>query len=358
MIMIALSVTLAVLFITTNMIYWYLAVKTGFLSTKYFLQLAILGLGTTSGLGLVLVLVKSRASIFQVLTLVLVIALTLLLFSLLITKLFLRPGDRMRSLHSYSRSFARFDHPLRRFRLTTEDGVSIQAIQVVNDLPCESAIIVCHGGGRSKDIHANVTTCELLAERYAVFTFDWRGHQESAGFWTGDGISKYDLKAMIEHVKALGYKKVGIVAWSFGAWTAIVEGAEFGNFDALVAAAPPPATLREAAMAKQLFDIGFKWWAFPIRVLLAVVRNFKTHAYEFDLSLATVIGDLAPIPLLLVCNEFDTAIGAGQDEFQQLLEKAGSPKELQVLKGRGHIYDWPNTFHYLNLVLNWLEKTL
>jgi pimeloyl-ACP methyl ester carboxylesterase len=348
----------ALLFIASNAIYWYLAIGTGLLSTKYFLQLALLGLCTASGIWLFAVLIEGRSSILYALILAFVALLTLLTLSLFFIKLFIRPGDRLRSLHSYSRSFARFDHPIHRFRLTTEDGVSIQAIQVLSDAPSKTAVIVCHGAGRSKDIHANVITCELLAEKYNVFTFDWRGHQESGGYWTGDGINKYDLKAVIEHVKGQGYEKIGVVAWSFGAWTAIIEGAEFKNFDALVAAAPPPTILREAAMAKQLFDVGLKWWAWPIRIALKALRNFRTRQYDFDLSLETVIGDLAPIPLLLVCNDFDTAIGVGRDAFQRLFDKAGHPKEFHVLKGEGHIYDWPNTFHHLNLVLNWLERTL
>ncbi|MDQ1301475.1 MAG: uncharacterized protein QG637_1397, partial [Chloroflexota bacterium] len=245
-----------------------------------------------------------------------------------------------------------------RFRLRTEDGVMIQAVRLIGPARRPKAVIVCHGGGRSKDIWANVATCELLAEQYDVFTFDWRGHQESGGFWTGDGASKYDLKAVVEHVRGRGYGRIGVVGWSFGAWIAIIAGATFHNFDALVAAAPPPATLREVEMARSALGVMTRWWAWPLRGLVSIMLNLRVHSYATEASLEPLIADLAPIPLLLVCNEYDTAIGVPAARFQQLFDQAGEPKRLAILPGRGHIYDWPNTHHYLNLVRAWLAETL
>ena len=45
----------------------------------------------------------------------------------------------------------------------------------------------CNGGGRHKDVYASVITCEYLFQDYDVITFDFRGHHESGGIWTGDG---------------------------------------------------------------------------------------------------------------------------------------------------------------------------
>jgi hypothetical protein len=99
----------AFLFIASNVIYWYLTIKTGYLSTVYSLQLALLGLSTASGIWLFLVLLDSPTSVLQVLLLAFVAFLTLVTLSLITIMLFIKPGDRMRSLYSYSRSFARFD---------------------------------------------------------------------------------------------------------------------------------------------------------------------------------------------------------------------------------------------------------
>ena len=141
-------------------------------------------------------------------------------------------------------------------------------------------VIACHGGGRTKNIYANVATCELLFQDFDILTFDFRGHGESGGRWTGDGATIYDLKAVIDYAREQGYGKVGVIGRSFGAWTAILEVAHFHNADALVAAAPPPTDMREVEISKILFKWGYKWWAFPGRAAVAVLRDVRISGYN------------------------------------------------------------------------------
>lgn len=348
----------ATAFIIFTTIFWILQLATQFLSTRYALQLGLATASAATGLALIGGLLRLPSSPAQAAALVGAGFFTLLSLAIAGLKLFSFPANRTYSLKALSRAFAAFSSPVERFRLRTEDGVAIQALRMIGPQRRAKAVIVCHGGGRSKDIWANVATCELLAEQYDVFTFDWRGHQESGGCWTGDGASKYDLKAVVEHVRASGYARIGVVGWSYGAWIAAIAGAEFQNFDALVAAAPPPSTMREVAMARSAFGLAAKWWAFGVRAALTVLLNFRTGSYQNDVSLDEVIPGLAPIPLLLVCNEHDTAIGVSAARFRELFDRAGQPKRLAILKGHGHIYDWPNTWYYLALVRDWLAETL
>jgi pimeloyl-ACP methyl ester carboxylesterase len=344
---------LAVLFVSVTLAFWILQLATGLLSTRYWPGLGLATLGGAAGIALAAQLLRLPAAPGVILAAAGVVVLTVPFVAIVIYRLFGFPTNRTYSLRALSRAFTAFASPVERFLLRTEDGVTM-----IGPARRPKAVIVCHGGGRSKDTWANVATCELLAEQYDVFTFDWRGHQESGGFWTGDGASKYDLKAVVEHVRGLGYARIGVVGWSFGAWIAAIAGATFHNFDALVAAAPPPATLREVEMARSALGVMTHWWAWPLRGLVSVMLNLRVHSYATDASLEPLIADLAPIPLLLVCNEYDTAIGAPVARFQQLFDRAGAPKRLAVLPGRGHIYDWPNTHHYLNLVREWLAETL
>jgi pimeloyl-ACP methyl ester carboxylesterase len=356
--MLMLLPSLTAFFVLLTATFWTLQLATGRLATRYWTGLGLAVLGAGAGIALLVELLRLPATPVRLLAAAGVILLAAAFVAIVLYRLFGFPTNRTYSLRALSRVFTAFASPVERFRLRTEDGVTIQAVRLIGPARRPKAVIVCHGGGRSKDIWANVATCELLAEQYDVFTFDWRGHQESGGYWTGDGASKYDLKAVVEHVRGLGYERIGVVGWSLGAWIALIAGATFHNFDALIAAAPPPATLREAALARSALGLMTRWWAWPLRALVSVMLNLRVHSYATEASLEPLIAGLAPIPLLLVCNEYDTAIGAPAARFQQLFDRAGDPKRLAVLPGRGHIYDWPNTHHYLNLVREWLAQTL
>jgi hypothetical protein len=108
-----------------------------------------------------------------------------------LVKLFLMPGGQLRSLGSLERSLARSTSPTKRPSLKTEDGVRIQVVHLMKEPRRDNVVIVCHGEGRNKDNYVYVATCALLFEDCDVITFDFRGHHESGGVWTGDGSTKY-----------------------------------------------------------------------------------------------------------------------------------------------------------------------
>ena len=335
------------LFAIVSIIYWYLQLATGFFSRRYFPQIAFLvGSGALGLWFAISVFAPPREpALVEIVLGVVAGLLAVVSLALGLIKLLFMPGSQVRTLYSLDRSLVHFNSPTKRFSLVTEDGVRIQVVHLMGEPKRRTVIVVCHGGGRSKDISPIVATCELLFEDYDVLTFDFRGHQESGGKWTGDGSTKYDLKAVIDYAKQHGYEKIGIVGRSFGAWTAVMEVAEFQNAHAVVAAAPPPTDMRDVKLTKVLFKYGFKPWALPGRVAATVLRAVRAAKYDDHPSLMDYVGRVSPIPLLIVCNEYDRAIGMKQDRFEQLYDAANEPKKLVVLRGEGHIYDWPNTFH-------------
>jgi pimeloyl-ACP methyl ester carboxylesterase len=346
------------LFAIVTVVYWVLQLATVFFCRRYLVQIAFLLASGVLGLWYVWLVASEEPAGPTAALAVAVGLLSLISLVLGLAKLLVFPGDRIRSMNSLERSLARFSSPVTAFYLQTEDGVRIRTVHLQANPPRRSAVIVCHGGGRSKDVYVYVATCELLFEDYDVLTFDFRGHQESGGKWTGDGSSKYDLKVVIDYARQRGYEKIGVVGRSFGAWTAIIEVAEYQNADTVVAAAPPPTDMREVRMTKTLFRWGFRWWAWPVRVAVTVLRGLRIARYDEHPSLMDFVGQVSPIPLLIVCNEYDRVIGMPAERFEQLYERANQPKKLRVLKGSGHVFDWPNSFTYWTLLRQWLAETL
>src|SRR5258708_18121574 len=137
-----------------------------------------------------------------------------------------------------------YEGPNELFTVKTDDGVRLQAIALVRGTTRnEKAVVVCHGAGRNKNTLPIVQTAQILATKYDVFTFDFRGHMESKGVFHADGDTELDLKAMIDYLKQVGYKKIAVIGWSIGAWTALLSAARGRAIDAVIAGAPPPANM-------------------------------------------------------------------------------------------------------------------
>src|SRR5258708_1406059 len=66
------------------------------------------------------------------------------------------------------------------FTVTTLDGVPIAGVAVASPDP-EGAIVLCHGFLGSWRRSQNVDLARTLAERFAVYLLDFRGHGLSAG---------------------------------------------------------------------------------------------------------------------------------------------------------------------------------
>ena len=47
--------------------------------------------------------------------------------------------------------------------------------------------------------------------------------------------------------------------------------------------------------------------------------------------------------------------GGDHAAFERLYERLPATKERMVLPGRGHLFDWPNTYFIWEKMLAWLE---
>jgi pimeloyl-ACP methyl ester carboxylesterase len=348
-------IIVAVVLAVSMAVFWYLQLRTGLLSTHFFAQvggLSIIG-GLCIYIGVRLLIVESNA-----LNIVLAVASFVIAFyhlSFTFFKLTLESDSRYRRMAKANRAVVSYTMPHERFNVVTEDGVTLRGV-TLNSHPgnFEKAVIVCHGAGRSKNTLPIVQTCQILATKYPVFTFDFRGHMESSGVFKADGDTEADLKAVLEYVRGLGYLKVAVFGWSIGAWTALLSASRGRPIDAIIAGAPPPvdiASTRQITLLKR-----YRALSPLVRFGVSVMRNFRTRLGTYALHISEFVKQIPnETPILLVYNDYDYTSRVDSSKFDALFEQILPYREKFQLPGKGHLFDWPNTFFLWNKMLDWLN---
>jgi pimeloyl-ACP methyl ester carboxylesterase len=167
---------------------------------------------------------------------------------------------------------------------------------------------------------------ELLYEHYDVATFDFRGHGASGGACTLDPMGPaHDLRAVVRLLRARGYSRLAAVGFSLGGMAAITNAARWDNLDAVVSIGAPPRSPDFSALVRH-----------PHLARLILSRlggRFSGEGSPF-FSPLEVVGQVAPIPLLLVHGENE--ITFPRRDFELMWQAAGEPRERLVLAGAGH----------------------
>lgn len=275
--------------------------------------------------------------------------------------------------------------PHKPFNVKTSDGITIRGylISSENRSQNKKVVIIAHGGFRSKDMLVKVIMAAWLRKYFDVIAFDFRGHGESGGVWTGDGVTVKDLRAVVNFAKEEGYEKVGVFGRSMGGWTAILAAAdeavamdEVRNIDALVVAGMPPNYYSEVPAVKgkiHLLKIPGSAWLF--RVFMGVRFKF----FKDNRSALNEIGKIT-IPILVLYNQADPNAGvAGEKGYWEAVPpklrsrssrtmdklpfsaedifKMGvnlnDKSRLDTLRGVGHVYSLLSLRELFELVEDW-----
>jgi pimeloyl-ACP methyl ester carboxylesterase len=350
----AVAVSIALLLLFTA--FWTLQAQTRFFSTRYFLQVA-----TLLVIGVFSFFAVARLVNDEITPVKLVAAFVALVFAIYHTGLGiikLRESDtRYRWIHKANRAVVSYSMPHERTIVKTDDGVGIQVVKLcAPEGPSETALIICHGAGRSKNALPIVQTASIMATRYDVFTFDFRGHMESGGVFKADGDTEYDLKAVVEHIKREGYKKVAVIGWSIGAWTALLCASRGRPIDAIVAAAPPPYNMSTMFYVRSLERL--RMLHIPLLAGVSVIRNMWTTEGDHTLNIEEFVKEVPPIPIMLVYNDYDYTLKVTAEAFDKFYDRLPATKDKLHLPGKGHIFDWPNTYFLWNKMFDWLAQNL
>jgi dipeptidyl aminopeptidase/acylaminoacyl peptidase len=218
----------------------------------------------------------------------------------------------------------------------TKDGLTLagwllKPDQVGKKVP---AIVICHGLGANKSDFTDLAVF-LVRRGYLVLTFDFRAHGDSEGSRTSLGYHEQkDVNAALRYLSArpeVDQGRIGIFGFSLGGSTAILTAAETGNFRA-IAADSAFTSLRD--QARQAITGYYHLPAFPF-VNLSVIGYelyFQTRVSNIDPE--SVIGAIAPAPVLIIAGEGDDMIPAGNG--RRLFQAAKEPKELWIIPVGGH----------------------
>ena len=218
----------------------------------------------------------------------------------------------------------------------TKDGLTLAGWLIKPDRTGKNmpSIIICHGLGANRSDFTDLAV--FLAQRgYLVLMFDFRAHGDSEGSRTSLGYHEQkDVNAALQYLSMrpeVDQGRIGIFGFSLGGSTAILAAAETRKFRAVVA---DSAFTSLKDQARQAITEYYHLPAFPFVAfsVLTYELYFQTKVNNIDPE--SVIGVIAPAPVLIIAGEGDDMIPAGNG--RRLYQAAGEPKELWIIPVGSH----------------------
>lgn len=213
----------------------------------------------------------------------------------------------------------------------TEDGLTLRGWFIpASD---EDAPAIVYAPGTGHDLRSGLVLAEPFHRAgYHILLFSYRGYGESEGnelgFTYGDRESR-DIDAAVRYLKVeRKQEKVAVIGFSAGAAGAIVSAARNPTIDAVVAAA-------------SFTSLSEVWNSNSPSVMPAFLREWALRLTEWRkgfrrdaIQPLAVVSRISPRPVLFIQGEQDARVSV--QAAHQLLEAAGRPAQLWVVKGATH----------------------
>lgn len=243
--------------------------------------------------------------------------------------------------------------PHDKLTLITKDNVKISGFQIKTGH--KKVIILCHGGGHCKNSLDNVMFAQWFSYDYDVISFDFRGHFESEGYWTGDGKTKYDLSAAIDYAKNCGYEKIGVWGRSLGGWTAVITAAECPEVESLVVVSGVLGHIRVTPMVQSLLKLK----GLPGRILVRALHGLRYHEYnDADTKTPNELYPNFTTPTLMIYSQKDETIGNDEKDFLKAYESIPAKKKIYFFKETAHLPNPWNMGPIFEMSKEWFAETL
>jgi len=243
-----------------------------------------------------------------------------------------------------------YRQPYHRFRVITDDGVTIQGVHLSNAQ--STLFIYCHGFLSGKNYRVVPHFVEGLARHGDAMSFDFRGHGESEGTCTFADREVLDLKAVVRYAHSLGYERIVAIGSSMGGATVIRYAALMGDVDGVVTIGAFADGRHFGWLSSQQavqFFFGTRWGA----QLCRWARGTRVGSMGRMEQPVEVVHRIAPRPLLLIQGEWDWLIHPS--EARALYRHAGEPKELIIVPRGGHDLPLLNE-STRDLIVDWVKR--
>lgn len=222
-----------------------------------------------------------------------------------------------------------------RYRLTTSDGIELDAVLLRRAEPGTTAVVLANGFTGSHRSPYTRAIAEAMLPLGDVLTFDFRGHHGSGGLSTVGNAEVHDLEAVVKHLREIGHTSVAVVGFSLGAAVALRHAALFGGVDAVVSVSGPSRWYYRGTRQMRLFHLGVghalgRFYLRFFRKVRVINRRWDPRPSEPR----EIAGDIAPTPLLVIHGDADDYFPTSH--ANELHDAAREPRELWIVPDMGH----------------------
>lgn len=218
------------------------------------------------------------------------------------------------------------------FEVRAADGVPLVGVRLGGG---PASLVLCHGFMGWHRKARIVSFAERMAERFAVYVFDLRGHGGSAGVCTYGDREYLDVDAVVR----LAREDAGLPVASLGAsmgGIAVIRHAALGEPpDAVMAISTPARWEGHRTEAVRRIER-----MISTRSGRRVMRTLGIHLTDTWASPADperVVEKIAPTPLVIVHGRDDHFFD--EENAWRLYARAGEPKRLMLASRFGHAED-------------------
>lgn len=220
-------------------------------------------------------------------------------------------------------------------KFKTEDDVTLTGWYIPAEQPSQKAIVVVHGHGGNKNGGLRYAQ-SLHKEGFNLLLFDLRVHTNTDQAFSSMGYhEKKDVHAAVRFAESRGNEKIGVLAFSLGASTAINAMAENDSIDAGVfnsGYANVSDVLAEVGKA----DYGLPRW--PLIPMVMTVAGLRGDFDADEVNAEDKIALISPRPVFIIHCTGDDYVYFHHG--QRLFEAAKDPKQFWAPACEGHVKAW------------------